>query len=218
MRHCLAAFVLAAITSTGSAQIQGVCVSGCNIPDPPQQPPQEQDPQLDPRLILTGFTATLRGDVTYVYPNGERVSAQAGTAVVYGTKVITGPDSKAQFLLLDETLFTVGPNSEMVLDDFVYDPRTDVKRVSAKVLKGTFRFISGKVAPKNPENLKVRLNVGIIGIRGTDFEGLVGVDGSGEVVLHHGELFFEEYDTGRTWTIRPGQKLVFENFEIVGVQ
>lgn len=216
MRVWFAALLLAATASGATAQIPSVCVSGCDIPNPQRQQPQV--PQLDPRLILTGFTAMLRGDVTYIYPNGERISAKAGTPIVYGTKVITGPDAKAQFLLLDETTFTAGPNGEMVLDDFVYDPRTGIKRVSARVAVGAFRWITGKVARKDLDSVRISTNVIAIGIRGTDLEINVDPFGSGTVILHEGEIEVEEHDSGKPFTMRAGQTLQYEDFRIVGVQ
>jgi hypothetical protein len=211
----LALILFASFSVTGPAQVPGMCVSGCNIPNPPQQP---QAPQLDPRLILTGFAVMVRGDVTFIYPNGERIKGSTQTPIVYGTRVETGPDAKVQFILLDETSFTIGPNSEMVLDDFVYDPRTDIKRVSARVARGTFRFISGKVARKDPENLRIRTNVITIGIRGTDLEINVDPFGSGTVILHEGEIEVEEHDSGKPFIMRAGQTLRYEDFKIVSVQ
>lgn len=156
--------------------------------------------------------------MTYVYPNGERISAGAGTPIVYGTKVITGPGAKAQFLLLDETTFTVGSNGEMVLDDFVYDPRTGIKRVSARVAVGAFRWITGKVARRDLDSVRINIPVATIGIRGTDLEINVDRFGSGIVVLHEGEIEIEELDSGRPFIMKAGQTLSYENFKIVGVQ
>ena len=75
-----------------------------------------------------------------------------------------------QVLLLDETVFTIGANSDMVLDTFVYEPSTSADIISARLQKGVFRWVTGKVARKDPASMKVILPVGTIGIRGTDFE------------------------------------------------
>lgn len=72
-----------------------------------------------------------------------------------------------QILLLDETVFTIGPDSALVVDEFVYDPSTDAGRVQATVAKGVFRFVTGKIAKKRPSDMKVSLPSGQIGVRGT---------------------------------------------------
>jgi hypothetical protein len=70
----------------------------------------------------------------------------------------------------------------MVLDEFVYDPHTGVGTVSAQILKGFFRFVTGKVAQAKPSSMKVRTPVGTIGIRGTMVVGHI--DGeNAEIVL-----------------------------------
>ena len=45
--------------------------------------------------------------------------------------VTTKADSRLQVMLLDETVFTVGPESDMVLDEFVYDPSTNAGKITA---------------------------------------------------------------------------------------
>lgn len=129
-----------------------------------------------------GIAAAVRGAIKAVAPGaavGRVVSS--GKPLYLNDHVTTGPDSRLQIILLDETVFTIGPNSDMVLDEFVYDPGTGNGKVSAQILKGNFRFVTGKVAQKTPSNMKVALPVGTIGIRGTMVAG--SVDGSSAQVL-----------------------------------
>src|SRR5215510_1689763 len=66
-----------------------------------------------------------------------------GNQVFLGDEIKTGPQSRLQILLLDETTFTIGPDSSMTIDEFVYDPRSGTGKVAARVTKGFFRFVSG---------------------------------------------------------------------------
>ena len=50
---------------------------------------------------------------------------------------------------------------------------TDSGKVTASVAKGVFRFITGKIARKKPEDMTVRLPTATIGIRGTIVAGAV---------------------------------------------
>jgi hypothetical protein len=81
--------------------------------------------------------------------------------------------SGAQILLLDQTVFTIGPESELVVDEFVYDPATSTGKMSARVAQGVFRFVSGKLAKDHPEDVKLVLPTGTLGIRGTLVAGRV---------------------------------------------
>ncbi len=114
-----------------------------------------------------GVASAVRGKVSGAAPGAAGRVVETGKPVYQNDKITTGPDAKLQILLLDETSFTVGPNSEMTLDEFVFDPATNAGKVGARIAKGTFRFITGKVARKDPDSMKVKLAVGTIGIRGT---------------------------------------------------
>jgi hypothetical protein len=58
--------------------------------------------------------------------------------------------------------------------------------------------------------MKVKLAVGTIGIRGTDFETTVDPDSSGEIKLFSGELEITESKTGKRFPLRAPQKVSFE--------
>jgi hypothetical protein len=121
-----------------------------------------------------GAAAAVRGLVQLAAVPGVRVVGQqvaSGEPIYLGDKVTTGDGGRLQVLLLDETVFTIGPNAVLVIDEFVYDPGRGQGKVAASVLKGAFRFITGKVARNNPSDMEVRLPVGSIGIRGTSVAG-----------------------------------------------
>jgi|GEM_PF-488963 len=126
-----------------------------------------------------GVTAAVRGRVELASVPGEvgRL-VKSGEPVYLGNAIKSGPDSGLQILLLDQTTFTIGPNSELTIDKFVYDPQSGAGKVSASVAKGVFRFVTGKVAQNNPSDMEVKLPVGTIGIRGTIALGSVD-DGKG---------------------------------------
>jgi len=115
-----------------------------------------------------GVTAAVRGTVELAErPGAVGRLVTSGEPVFLGNAIKSGADSGLQLMLLDETTFTIGPNSEVTIDEFVYDPRSSAGKVTASVAKGVFRFVTGKVAQQNPTNMTVRLPTGNIGIRGT---------------------------------------------------
>ena len=127
-------------------------------------------------VVLTniGIAAAVRGVIKAQAPDasvGREIAS--GKPVYLNDHITTGAGARMQILLLDQTTFTIGPNSDMVLDEFVYDPATNAGKVTASITKGAFRFVTGKVAQRNPSDMKVKLPVGTIGIRGTIVEGQV---------------------------------------------
>lgn len=96
--------------------------------------------------------------------------------VSLGNDIQTGRDSRLQVLLLDRTTFTLGGNSRIKVDRFVYDPARKSSAVGLSVARGTFRFMSSKALHSNPGQSSIGTPVGSIGIRGTIVEGAIGPD------------------------------------------
>src|SRR6185295_10580180 len=73
-----------------------------------------------------GVAAAVRGPVQQVSfrtPSanvGRNVSG--GDEIFLGDRIVTGPAGGLQIMLLDGTTFSVGPNSSLVIDEFVYNP------------------------------------------------------------------------------------------------
>jgi hypothetical protein len=121
-----------------------------------------------------GIAAAVRGEVKLVAVPGVREIGKdvaSGDPIFLGDQVTTGAEGRLQIMLADETVFTIGPNAAMTIDTFVYDPTTSAGKVTATVLKGTFRFVTGKVAKREPSDMEVKLPVGSIGVRGTSVAG-----------------------------------------------
>ena len=120
-----------------------------------------------------GVSAAVTGQVALSRP--QVVTARpvvSGEPILLQDTIRSGVRSGAQILLLDQTVFTIGPESELMVDEFVYDPGTNAGKVSAKLAQGVFRFVSGTIAKKHPEDVTLALPSGTLGVRGT----LVGVN------------------------------------------
>ena len=87
-------------------------------------------------------------------------------------------------MLLDETIFTLGANAVMRIDEFVYDPNDDAKNsLSTSIKQGAFRFVSGQIARSGRDAMAVTLPSATIGVRGTSVAGNVAADGTASVIL-----------------------------------
>lgn len=134
-----------------------------------------------------GIVAAVRGAVK-INPQGQvgRV-AGSGEPIYLNDEISTDGAGSLQILLMDETAFTIGPNSTIVIDKFVYDPSTHNGEVKAKVVKGVFRFVTGKIGQKKPSQMEVELPIGTIGIRGTIVAGETNGNNSLVALLGPGE-------------------------------
>jgi len=131
-------------------------------------------------VAIGAGSASIVGINAVVYNNVRLKSAgapQAHVAVVrervgLGDEVQTGGRSQLQVLLLDKTTFTVGAGARVTIDRFVYDPGRGTRSMAASVVKGAFRFMSGR--PDRAGTTSIRTPVASIGVRGTIVEGVVG--------------------------------------------
>ena len=122
-----------------------------------------------------GVSAAVRGQVQLARLSQAIVGrkVKSGDPIFLGDAITSGQDSGLQIMLMDETVFTIGPNSEISIDQFIYNPETSSGKVVASIAKGMFRFITGKIAQRRPEDMTVRLPTAILGIRGTIVAGAV---------------------------------------------
>jgi hypothetical protein len=93
-----------------------------------------------------------------------------GKSIFYNERIKTSAQGLVQVLLVDGSTFTVGPNSNLTIDRFVYDPNKKTGEIVATFSKGSMRFIGGKLS-KNEGGVKVNTPSGVLAIRGGMFQG-----------------------------------------------
>ena len=86
-------------------------------------------------------------------------------------RITTEAGSSVKLLFDDNTNFDIGNESELVVDKFAYHKPAETNSFSSRILKGTFRFVTGLIAKEKPEDMEVKTTVAIIGIRGTQVIG-----------------------------------------------
>jgi len=165
------------------------------------------------KIPFTSATAQVesRGEFYVLTKDARKLSGKDANQIPLekGTKVITGSSGHVRMKLPDDTTFTIGPNSDIVIDSFIYDPDNTPKKVVANMSKGVFRWVTGKTKALQDTEMKVKLPVMAVGIRGTDFEATVKPDSSGSVVLHFGQLEITENKTGFKFIMDAGYKVTF---------
>ena len=161
-------------------------------------------------VAQTATVGAVRGSVQLVSAgspaNAQGQTVRLGQEVRIGDRIVTGPDSGLQLVLPDQSAFTIGPNSSMTIDEFVFEPASGRGSMTASVARGTFRFVSGKIGERNPEAVKIKLPVATVGIRGTVIAGRVEPGKSRVVLLGVGaENTGLRPNSAMTVTTGPGQ-------------
>lgn len=129
-----------------------------------------------------GEVEEMDGDATAVGSDGRVRELDEDDDIYSGDTIRTGNDASVLIVFEDDTQFSIGADSEMTIDRFVYNPASGSGAVLASVTKGLFRFVSGSVAASNPTAMSVNTPVATIGIRGTHVAGEV-VGTTAEVAL-----------------------------------
>jgi hypothetical protein len=107
--------------------------------------------------------------------------------IVKGTEIKTNDkietkNGKVKIVFKDDTNVTVTESSSLVIDDFVYDPKSGSGRLGLKAAAGTVRYVSGSIA-KDPKNVKINTPTAAIAVRGTDFVMAVSETGGSMIML-----------------------------------
>jgi hypothetical protein len=122
------------------------------------------------RIGVAAAVDTVTTDLTL---EQEKKLVDEGYKIIQNHTIETDENGKAQMLLVDGTAFTVGPNSSVTLDSFIYNPETAEGSLTV-TSKGLMRLVGGKVTKNNPAI--IRTNAATVGIRG----GIVFVDSEGD--------------------------------------
>ena len=128
---------------------------------------------------FVGVIGAAIGDIK----NQKNESLSNGSKIFFGDTIISKSKSNAQILFLDQTVLTLGEETELTIDEFVYDPNSQDGSFVSTVKTGTVKFITGQISKKNPDNLEVKVPAGTLGARGTEFVILSESNNESTVVL-----------------------------------
>ena len=144
---------------------------------------------------LVGIVGAISGTV-----KTETRELKTGDKIYLNETIVAGAGSGTQILLLDQSTFTIGEDSEVVMDTFIYDPATNDGKIVASVKQGSLKVISGLISKKNPDALTVEVPEGTLGSRGTEFQTIVGSGKTDTLLIGPGK--------NNTLGMRPGVVLV----------
>jgi len=139
-------------------------------------------------MAMKGSADVKRGTTT--------LSATNGMELERGDTLITASKSRLQIMLQDETVITIGANSEFSFEEYLYDESKNSK-LTMRAKRGFFRSVTGRIGKVAPERFKVKTASATIGIRGTDFSGDIS-EHSELFKCYQGEIYIEFEGNTRT--------------------
>ena len=111
--------------------------------------------------LAEGTAVVQRGDQT--------LPAHPGLTLLEGDVLRTGADGRLSVVLRDDTRVSLGPETEIRIDRFLFAPAQGQLALVLKMVRGVAAYVSGKIAKLAPDAVRVETPVAIVGVRGTRF-------------------------------------------------
>ena len=105
----------------------------------------------------------------FLLRNNVQQPAKAGDLIEQADVLTTGPDGSIGITFIDNSRFSAGPNSRIELTQFRFNPTTHEGEFTTDVKRGTLAIVSGQMAKRSPDAMKVITPTTILGVRGTTF-------------------------------------------------
>ncbi len=118
--------------------------------------------------LSIGKIKTLKGLVSAIRDNRE-IPLNIGDSIYQNDVLRTAADSAAGIIFEDDTVLSLGPQTEIVVDEYLFAPEKGTLAMFIRMLKGTASYISGIIGRQSPESVKFQMPEAIIAIRGTHF-------------------------------------------------
>src|SRR3989339_598123 len=135
------------------------------------------------RSIMDGATGKSVGVVINIQGQAQAVSSSGtrelsnGSELFQGEKLVTLENGQIEIKFIDNTTLSLGRNSEVTIDAYVYDPENGSNsNLLLEMGKGVFRTVTGEIAKQNPDKFNIKSPLAFIGIRGTIVVGEVTLD------------------------------------------
>ncbi len=136
-----------------------------------------------------GRITALKGSADIVR-DGLSIKAILGAKLNEKDNILTKDKSKVQIVFNDETIITVGKNSNFSINEYLFEEST-LPKAKFELLSGAMRAITGKIGKIAPDKFSVKTKNATIGIRGTNFSVLAGTDGGLKVYCTFGAISTE---------------------------
>jgi len=112
--------------------------------------------------------------VATVTRGGKVLPASPGTKLMKGDVLDTGSSGTMGIIFRDNSTLSLGPESSLSIDEFLFSPAEGELGIIARITRGTMAYLSGLIGKLAPESARFETPTASIGIRGTYFAVRVG--------------------------------------------
>ncbi len=116
--------------------------------------------------VPAGHIKTVAGAAFVVRAHGS-TPAKPGDAIFATDTLRTAGDGTLGVTLKDDTRLSLGPNSEVQVERYVYSPGEGGMGMVLKFVRGVAVYVSGRLAKLAPDSIRLEAPSAIVGVRGT---------------------------------------------------
>jgi hypothetical protein len=99
--------------------------------------------------------------------NGQSLEAADGMKLLRGDVIQTSETASIGLIFDDDTVVSMGPASEMLIEEYDFVPIEGKLSFVARFIRGTIAYLSGQISKLSPAAVRLETPVATIGVRGT---------------------------------------------------
>ena len=113
-----------------------------------------------------GLVKSASGEA-FILRDGRRMAVLPGSGLVLGDVLSTGDSGAVGVILRDDTVLSLGPSTEIRIEQFAFEPAEQKLGMVLRVTRGLISYVSGRISRISPGSVRIETPVATLGIRGT---------------------------------------------------
>jgi hypothetical protein len=144
-----------------------------------------------------GFYMAVSGHVSVTHPGEAQVlPVKLHDQVLFQDVIETHNESRTKAFFQDDSMLTVGENSRVEINEYIYNPEENVRRAIVKLMQGQVRALVSKVFKANGSKFEIHTPSAVAAARGTYFT--VWVENGQSGIINIGEKGRVDFTSGGT--------------------
>jgi hypothetical protein len=118
-------------------------------------------------------------------PGATTVNLTVGANIVHKERIHTTPSGSVQLLFADRSTLSIAPNTNLLIDEYIYDPKSNSGHMLTNLTEGALRFVGGALSHQGDASITTQ--DAAIGIRGGTVTVVQGPNGT-KIIDHFGVI------------------------------
>lgn len=151
-----------------------------------------------------GFYTAVLGHASITHSGENQIfPVKLHDEVLFKDVIQTQGESRTKALFQDDSMLTVGENSRVEIDEYIYNPEKNVRQAVVKLMQGQVRALVNKVFKANGSRFEIHTPSAVAAARGTYFT--VWVENGQSGIINIGEKGRVDFTSGgMTVAVDPG--------------